>query len=136
MKTGDRSGSTINPFDKNQSLDLCVNFLGPDWRDLYIRKLLKVSEVTAMEQFLALLEGLPQAIVQAAILIKDERIGGPRVETTLEMFNYMMTQLPERQVSPRSDAFHKLDTLWYMTFKMLSRNASYLLSVFDFLSLG
>jgi hypothetical protein len=136
MKTGNRSGSTINPFDKNQSLDLLCQFMGTDWQFLYIRKLLKISEVSAMERFLALLEGLPLAILRAAILIKDERIGGPQVETTLEMFNYTMRQLPERQVSPRSGAFHMLDTLWYMTFKMLSRNASYLLSVFDFLGLG
>lgn len=136
MKDDERKGDTVKPFDPNQSFDLLCQFLGDDWRDLQQRQLLKMSEVTAAREFLKRLEGLALAIQQAAILIRNEKIGGPTIETTFDLFKEHARQLPERQIGKRSDTYHSLDTLWDMNFRLLSANARNLLSVLSLLSPG
>lgn len=136
MKDDERKGDTVKPFDANQSFDLLCQFLGDDWRDLQQRRLLKMSEVTAAREFLKRLEGLALAIQQAAILIKNEKIGGPTIETTFDLFKEHARQLPERHTGKRTDTYHSLDTLWDMNFRLLSTNSRNLLSVLSLLSPG
>lgn len=136
MKDGERKGDTVKPFDADQSFELLLQFLGDDWRDLQQKQLLKMSEVVAARDFLKRLEGLALAIQQAAILIKNENIGGPTIETTFNLFKEHARKLPERQIGKRSDTVHSLDTLWDMNFRLLSINARNLLSVLSLLSPG
>jgi hypothetical protein len=136
MQHDDRKGDTVRPFDPEQSFDLLFQLLGNDWRDLQNRNRLPASEVKAATEFLGKLEGLGLAIQQAAILINNDKIGGPKIETTYEMFMDHARNLPERQLGKRSDTYHSLDTLWDMNFKQLSKNARNLLSVLSLLSPG
>lgn len=136
MQHDERKGDTVKPFDEDQSFDLLFQLLGDDWRDMQLRQVLPPSEVKAATEFLAKLEGLGLAIQQAAILIKNDKIGGPDIETTYEMFKEHARALPERQLGKRSDTYHSLDTLWDMNFKQLSKNARNLLSVLSLLSPG
>jgi hypothetical protein len=130
MQHDDWKGDTVKPFDPDQSFDLLFQL--DDWRDLQKRKLLPPSEVKAATEF----QGLGLAIQQAAIPIKNEKIGGPRIETTYEMYKEHARNLPDRQQGKRSDTYHALYTLWDMTFKGLSKNAQTLLSVLSWLSPG
>ena len=136
MKDDERKGDTVKPFNETQSFDLLCSFLGDDIRDLQKRQLLKDSEVKAANQFLKRLEGLPLAIAQAAILIKNENVGGPTIETTFDLFEKHSRNLPERLAGKRSDTYHSLDTLWDMNFRLLSVNARHLLSILALLSPG
>jgi hypothetical protein len=136
MKDDDRKGDTIKPFDPKQSFDLLFQFLGEDMRDLQQKRLLKLSEVNAAKEFLGRLEGLALAIQQAAILIKNDAIGGPTIETTFDLFKQHAKSLPERQAGNRSETYHSLDTLWDMNFRLLHKDARQLLSVLSLLSPG
>jgi len=136
MQHDDRKGDTVKPFDSEQSFDLLFQLLGDDWRDLQKRKLLPASEVKAATEFLRQLQGLGLAIEQAAILIKNDKIGGSMIESTYGMYKDHARNLPERQLGKRSDTYHALDTLWDMNFKQLSKNARNLLSVLSLLSPG
>lgn len=136
MQHDDRKGDTVKPFNAEQSFDLLFQLLGDDWRDLQRRKLLAQSEVKAAKELLEQLQGLGLAIQQAAILIKNDKIGGPGIETTYEMYKEHARNLPERQRGKRSETYHALDTLWDMNFKQLSKNARNLLSVLSLLSPG
>jgi hypothetical protein len=136
MQHDNRKGDTVKPFDPDQSFDLLFQLLGDDWRELQRRKLLEESEARAAKEFLGKLEGLGLAIQQAAILINNDKIGGPKIETTYEIFMTHARNLPERQLGKRSDTYHSLDTLWDMNFKQLSKNARNLLSVLSLLSPG
>jgi hypothetical protein len=136
MQHDSRKGDTVKPFNPEQSFDLLFQLLGDDWRDLQRRKLLAQSEVKAATEFLRKLEGLGLAIQQAAILIKNDKIGGPGIETTYEIYKEHARNLPERQLGKRSETYHALDTLWDMNFKQLSKNARNLLSVLSLLSPG
>ena len=132
MQLEGQKGDAVKPFDEEQSFDLLFQLLGDDWRDLQKRKMLPPSEVSVAKEFLGKLEGLGLAIQQAAILIKNDKIGGPGIETTYEMFKEHARNLPERQLGKRSDMYHSLDTLWDMNFKQLSKNARNLLSVLSY----
>ena len=131
-----RKGDTVKPFNSKQSFDLLFQLLGDDWRDLQRRKLLAQFEVKAATEFLGNLQGLGLAIQQAAILIKNDKIGGLGIETTYEIYKEHARNLPERQLGKRSETYHALDTLWDMNFKQLSKNARSLLSVLSLLSPG
>jgi hypothetical protein len=134
MQHDDRKGDAVKPFNPNQSSDLLFQLLGDDWRDLQMREVLPLSEVKAAIEFLGQLQGLGLAIQQAAILIKNDKIGGLRIETTYEMFKEHARNLPNRQLGKRSNTYHALDTLWDMNFKQLSKNSRNLLSVLSLLS--
>ena len=136
MRDDERKGDTVKPFDPRQSFDLLCQFLGEDMRDLQQKRLLKLSEVNAAKEFLGRLEGLALAIQQAAILIKNEDIGGPTIETTFDLFKQHAKSLPERQAGGRSETYHSLDTLWDMNFRLLHKDARQLLSVLSLLSPG
>jgi hypothetical protein len=136
MKDDDRKGETIKPFDPIQSFDLLCQFLGEDMRDLQQKRLIKKSEMDAAKEFLARLEGLALAIQQAAILIKNEKIGGPTIASTFELFKEHARNLPPRQAGSRSDTYHSLDALWDMNFRLLHNDARQLLSVLSLLSPG
>ena len=136
MKDDKRKGDTLRPFDANQSFDLLLQFLGDDWHDLHQRQLLKMSEVSTAREFLKQLEGLALAIQQAAILIRNEKVGGPTIEATFDLFKEYARQLPERHIGKRANIYHSLDTLWDMNFRLLSTNARNLLSVLSLLSPG
>jgi hypothetical protein len=131
-----RKGETIKPFDQKQSWELLLQLLGKDWKRLDSEGKIPASEVTAAKNLLERLEGLPLAIQQAAILIKDTEIGGPTIAKTFETFKEKCRTLPERHYLPRSTAEISLDTLWDMTFNSLTRNARALLGVLAWLSPG
>ena len=136
MQLDDRGGDTVKPFDPEQSFDLLCQFLGPTHRDLKEQLLPHESEVRAAKEFLEQLQGLAQAIKLAAIIIKDENIGGPTIESTYHLFKEHATKLPERLSGKRSDTYHVLDTLWDMRFQLLTNNARKLLSVLSLLPVG
>lgn len=136
MKYDERKGDTVKPFNLEQGYELLFQFLGDDWQAIKNRDLLKASEVNAAKEFLQKLEGLALAIQQAAILIKNEKIGGPTIETTYDLFRERSRQLPDRQAGKRSDTYHSLDTLWDMNFQLLSKNSRELLKVLSLLSPG
>lgn len=136
MKDDSRRGDTVKPFDAHQSFDLLCQLLGPDWVEVKQQRKLKPSEVVAAKEFLARLEGLPLAIQQAAILIKNDKIGGPTIETTFDLFKEHARKLPDRQIGRRSDTYHSLDALWDINFSILTPNARNLLSVLSLLAPG
>jgi hypothetical protein len=136
MQHDDWKGDIVKPFNSNQSSNLLFQLLGDDWHDLQMREVLPPSEVKAATEFLGQLQGLGSAIQQAAILIKNDKIGGLRIETTYEMFKEHARNLPNRQLGKRSNTYHALDTLWNMNFRQLSKDARNLLSVLSLLSPG
>lgn len=131
-----RKGETVKSFDAHQSFDLLVQLLGDDWKSLQQERLMEAAEVDAAHGFLNRLEGLGLAIQQAAVLIKDERVGGPTIEGTYELFKKRAQELPDRQYGRRSSTYHSLDTLWDMSFRLLPPDARVLLSCLAFLSPG
>jgi hypothetical protein len=131
-----RKGETIKPFGPKESWELLLQLLGKDWKKLDSEGKIEASEITAAKNLLERLEGLPLAIQQAAILIKDPDIGGPTIAKTLEIFKEKYRTLPERHYLARSTAEKSLDTLWDMIFNSLSRNARALLGVLAWLSPG
>jgi len=136
MQYGNQKGLTVKPLDAKQSFDLLFQLLGDDWRDLQRRGLLPPSEVKAATEFLGQLQGLELAIEQAAILIKNDKIGGLKIEPTYEIYKEHARNLPDRHRGKRSNTYHALNTLWDMNFKQLSKDARNLLSVLSLLSPG
>lgn len=136
MNDYERKGVTIKPFNQDQSYDLLCQFLGYEYQDQRHGQLVRQSEVKAANDFLAKLEGLALAIQQAAILIKNEKVGSPTIEATYDLFEEHAKKLPERQAGKRSATYHSLDTLWNMNFQLLSDNARQLLRVLSMLSPG
>ncbi|MCJ1400647.1 hypothetical protein MMC11_003855 [Xylographa trunciseda] len=134
MKDMKRRGETVKPFNEQQSWDLLMQLLGPDWKAMDKQGSIKVSEENAARSFLAKLGGLALAIQQAANLIINPSIGGTTIVTTYELFKENLRSLPERQSGERSEIVHSLDTLWNMIFSSLTRNARDLLSVLSLLS--
>jgi hypothetical protein len=131
-----RKGETIKPFDQKESWKLLLQLLGEDWKKMDREGKLPATEINAAKNLLERLEGLPLAIQQAAILIKDTEIGGPTIAKTFETFKEKCRTLPERHYLARSTAEKSLDALWDMTFNCLSRNARTLLGVLAWLSPG
>jgi hypothetical protein len=131
-----REGNTVKPFDPKESWNLLLKLLGDDWERDDQAGRLPQTEVTAAKNLLDRLEGLPLAIRQAAIMIKNPDIGGPTVAKTFEMFKEKSRTLPERLSGTRSSSERSLDALWDMTFNSLSRNARALLRVLSWLSPG
>lgn len=129
-----RRGDTVKPFNKQQSFQLLTQLLGPDWTELREQRLLKRSEVDAAFEWLQQLEGLALAVAQASTLIKDDTIGGQTIQSTYEYFKERSLSLPDRVSGPRSDLYHALDTLWDMSFNLLTTNARKLLSVMSLLT--
>ena len=81
-------------------------------------------------------EQLALAIQQAAELIKNQKIGGPTILSTLESFKKHKRDLPPRPSMERSEIVHSLDSLWSITFNARTTNARDLLSVLSLLSPG
>ncbi|KAH0564815.1 hypothetical protein GP486_001804 [Trichoglossum hirsutum] len=129
-----RQGTTIKPFDPKPSWDLLLQLLGDDWKKLDREGRIPQSEITAAKQMLGKLGGLALAIQQAAILIKNDEIGGPTIVKTYEMFEKTFQTLPGRLLGERGSTDRALDTLWDMTFNSLTKNARILLSVLAWLS--
>jgi hypothetical protein len=136
MKLDHRKGDTVKPFPPDERFDLLFHFLGNDWRKLQQQKLLETMEVIAAKKILDRIEGLPLAISLAASLIQNEEIGGVMIDSTYELFKERYRRLPERHLGRRSGAYHGLDTLWDMIFRILPENARDLLKVLSFLSPG
>jgi len=153
MNDAKRKGDTIKPFDGQQSWNLLMKLLGPDWQDMDRQGVIKSSEDIAAKQFLKQLGGvsslsliqdlisdikcqLALAIQLTAELIRDPKIGlGNTIQAVYNSFKENKASLPRRQVGEdRSDIIHSLDSLWNMTFNSLSRNARDLLSVLSLLS--
>jgi hypothetical protein len=135
-KDAQRRGDTINPFDPKQSWDLLLQLLGDDWKKLDREGSIPQSEITAAKLMLDKLGGLALAIQQAAILIKNDAIGGPTIAKTYEMFEKTIQTLPKRLNIDRAKTEEGLDALWNMTFNSCSRNARVLLGVLAWLSPG
>lgn len=131
-----RKGETVKPFDPAQSWDLLLQLLGDDWKKLERKGRIPPSEVSAAKNMLDRLGGLPLAIQQAAILIKNPEIGGPTISKTYEMFKERSRTFPERLGSDRSSTEKPLDVLWDMIFNSLTKNARVLLGVLAWLSPG
>jgi hypothetical protein len=136
FKDDRRKGDTIQPFPPDQSFQLLCNYLGNHGRDLQQWTPVKIAELTAAEEFLHRLEGLPLAISLAARLIQNKEIGGVAIESTFELFKKHSMELPGRYLGKRSDTYRSLDALWDMVFQTLSENAGDLLKVLSFLSPG
>jgi hypothetical protein len=79
-------GDEIRPFNKHESFELLTNILGPDGTGQHEHWLTSRSEVGAAQEWLAQLDGLPLAIVQAAMLMKHESISGQSIQSTYECF--------------------------------------------------
>jgi hypothetical protein len=135
-KDAQRRGDTIKPFDPKESWDLLLQLLGDDWKRLDREGRIPQSEITAAKLMLDKLDGLALAIQQAAILIKNDEIGGPTIVKTYEMFEKTMQALPKRLEGDRAKIEKGLDALWDMTFNSCSRNARVLLGVLSWLSPG
>lgn len=131
-----RRGDTVKPFTLQESWELLLELLGDDWKQLEKEGKIQASEVTAAKNMLDDLGGLPLAIRQAAILIKDSDIGGPTIAKTYGMFKERIRTLPMRLNTPRSASEKALDALWDITFKSLSSNARALLGVLAWFSPG
>jgi hypothetical protein len=131
-----RKGDTVKPFDTKESWELLLEFLGEDWKRTAREGKIPPLEFAAAKSMLEDLKGLPLAIRQAAILIKDPKIGGPTISKTYAMFKEKIEILPERHSTPRSNSERALDALWYMTFNALTPNARALLGVLSWLSPG
>lgn len=136
MKDDLRMGDTLKLFSADESFEFLCNVLGRAWKTLLDEKKIAQSEIVAAMQLLDRLVGLPLAIRQAAVLIKNEEIGGYTIEATFELFKHHSAILPEKRVGSRSDTYHALDTLWNMSFGVLSSNSRQLLQVLSFLSPG
>ncbi len=132
----DRRGDTVKPFDSKQSWELLLQLLGPEWQLAVREGEIPQSEISAAKSLLEMLEGLPLAIQEAANLIKDDKIGGPTISKTFEIFKERIRTLPERYSSPRSSTERALDALWDMSFSLLSKNAGALLGILAWLSRG
>jgi hypothetical protein len=135
-KDTQRRGDTVKPFDPKQSWDLLLQLLGDDWKKLDREGRIPQSEITAAKQMLGRLGGLALGIQQAAILIKNDEIGGPTIVKTYEMFEKTYQTLPRRLLGERGSTERGLDTLWDMTFNSLAKNARVLLGVLAWLSPG
>jgi hypothetical protein len=131
-----RRGDTVKPFSRQESWELLLGFLGDEWKQLEREGKILTSEITAAKNMLDDLEGLPLAIRQAAILIKDSDIGGPTITKTYGMFKERIHTLPVRHSNPRSTSEKALDALWDITFKSLTSNARSLLGVLAWFSPG
>jgi hypothetical protein len=131
-----RKGETIKPFGRKESWELLLQLLGEDWKKMDREGKIPATEITAAQNLLERLEGLPLAIQQAAILIKDTEIGAPTIAKTFETFKEKIRTLPERHYQPRSTADKAVDALWDMTFNCLTRNSRALLGVLAWLSPG
>jgi predicted ATPase len=132
----ERKSDTVKPLDKNQSWKLLIQLLGPNWQLLDREDKISQSEITAARSMLDRLEGLPLAIQEAAHLVKNANVGGPSISKTFEVFEERIRTLPERSSKPRSTAETALDSLWDMSFSLLSKNAKVLLGVLAWLSPG
>jgi len=131
-----RKGDTVKPFDSKQSWELLLQLLGPEWQRLDREMKIPPSEIAAAKIMLQMLEGLALAIQQAANLIRDDKIGGPTISKTFDVFKERIRTLPERYSNPRSSAERALDALWDMSFSTLSKNARVLLGIFAWLPPG
>lgn len=129
-----RRGDTVKPFPLQESWELLLDFLGEDWKQAEKEGRIIASETAAAKSMLSDLEGLPLAIRQAAVLIKNPEIGGPTIAKTYSMFKERIDSLPERHSTPRSTSERALDALWDMTFNSLSSNARSLLGVLAWFS--
>ncbi|KAH7416710.1 hypothetical protein BKA64DRAFT_701492 [Cadophora sp. MPI-SDFR-AT-0126] len=129
-----RKGSTVKPFTPNQSWELLLELLGPEWKKLNQDRKIDESDVSAAKAMLKDLEGLALAIEQMAILIKDENIGGPNIAKTYEMFKDRRSKLPQRHSTERPTWEQSLDTLWDIIFRCLSPNARVLIGVLAWMS--
>jgi hypothetical protein len=137
MKDDQRKGETVKPFNDKQSYELLMMLLGEKWQTMDRRGVLRQSEITAATTLLTKIGGLALAIQQAAILILNPDIGGSTIAGCLEVFNSNSMRLPQRpHGEERTGMVHALDTLWNMSFSVLSQNARSFLSVLAMLSPG
>ena len=111
-----------------------MKLLGPEWQHTHLEGLNGALERQAATALMESLGGLSLAIVQAAILIKDERVGGSTVQGFLELYEARRRTLPVRQVASRDRLIHSLDTVWALALDILSLNARSLLSVLSLLA--
>jgi hypothetical protein len=67
MNDAQRKGDTVKPFNENQSWDLLMKLLGPEWQDLDRKGLIKVSEEAAARQLLKMLGGVSNVEVRSIV---------------------------------------------------------------------
>jgi hypothetical protein len=135
LNDGVRKGSTVKPFDNEQSWYLLCQLLADEGSSPIEQRHMLPSEKAAAKSFLSYLGGLPLAIQQLASLIKSA-IGGPTIASTLEAFEQNARNLPEQQAGNRTSIIHNLDTIFDMTFRSLDTNTRKLLSVLALLPPG
>ena len=135
-----RHGETVPLFNNEERWELLMAHLGPEWQAKHFAETDMMTDVekAAAKTLLDQTRGLPLAIMHAANLVKNERIGQYDGDTSvrgfLDLFKRMYSTLPERQTGPREPLFHSLDTIWSIAFKALSPNARALLGVLALLS--
>jgi hypothetical protein len=130
-----RNGETVPLFDPQERWDLLMRLLGPKWQNDHLGGPDGDLERQAATKLMDSLGGLSLAIVQAATLIKDDRVGGDTsLQTFHSLFEKARIKLPVRQVASRDKLTHCLDTVWSIALNALSRNARNLLAVLSLLA--
>ena len=135
-----RGGETVPLFNEQERWDLLMSLLGKEWQKQHFSESNRMAplEKAAARVLLHETGGLPLAITQLSILIKNENIGINTPDTSvrgfLELFHGSHSSLPVRQSGPREPLFHSLDTIWSIAFDALKPNAKALLSVLALLS--
>jgi hypothetical protein len=131
MKDPNRSGITVPPFNKEQSLELLLKLLGEAWEAKWLVEPFRLSDLEAGKALMKKIGGLALAIEQAAKLITTLNRS---LRGFLDLFWTTMNKLPDRQIGPRDPLIKALDTIWSIAFDALSPNARALLGVLAFLA--
>ena len=112
-----------------------MKLLGLMWQNEHLEGPEGELERAAAAKLMDELGGLTLAIVQAATLIKDERVGNDKsIRTFLELFLSSRRQLPSRQSGHRNALIHCLDSVWSIAFDTLTSNSRSLLGVLSLLA--
>lgn len=128
-----RQGQTIQPFKPAEGWELFVLFA--EWGDKIINHEISEDEVAAAKELVQEFEGLPLAIGQAASLVESTRF--PSIRQLLLAYRDAATNaVPHRPSHQHSTSTtnHAVDSIWYVSFQNLSRNAKAILSVLCLLS--
>ena len=104
-----------------------------EWGDKIENNEISKSELESANALVAEFDGLPLAIVQAASLVNSGRFSS--VNELLDEYRDAATnKVPHRPTHQHSKTHHAVDSIWYVSFQNLSRNAKAILSVLCLLS--
>ncbi len=132
-----RQGETVELFDDREREQLFLTLLGAKWKAEHLGddEMLSAIEHAAIKTLLRETGGLPIAIHQATKLIKDEEINsGQTVRRFMDMFRDKFRTLPRRQHSDRDPLIKALDTVWAISFDILTKPAKTILQCISFLA--